>query len=79
MAALVAALPRIIIDLPIFTLIYAVTVFVHLHYAATYRPFCKLFGTRLPTYWIMARNFDFLLQISGFHLTLPCIIYTHIR
>ena len=26
-----------------------VTVFVHLHYAATYRPFCTLFVARLPT------------------------------
>ena len=40
-----------------------VTVFVHLHYAATYRPFCTLFVARLPTYRIMARNFDFLLQV----------------
>ena len=39
------------------------TLFVYLHYAATYRPFCTLFAARLPTYRIMARNFDFLLQI----------------
>ena len=29
----------------------------------TYRPFCTLFVACLPTYRIMARNFDFLLQI----------------
>ena len=40
-----------------------VTVFVHLHYAATYRPFCTLFVARLPTYRIMVRNFNILLQI----------------
>ena len=40
-----------------------VTVLVHLHYAATYRPFCTLLVALLPTYRIIARNFDFLLQI----------------
>jgi len=40
-----------------------VMLFVHLHYAATYRSFCMLFVARLPTYRIMAWNFNFLLQI----------------
>jgi len=51
-----------------------VTVFVHLHYAAIYSPFCMLFVAHLPTYRIMARNFDFYYKFEVF-IWLTLVIY----